>query len=512
MVPVDFEPSGSTFDSPSFSCRNSLMHKTILAASLTFVTSLVITDESSAATRFVNAGLTSGANNGTSWTDAYQGPGGLASALTASVSGDQIWVAAGTYKPTTGTARTVFLTLKTGVAIYGGFVGTEAKLAQRDWATHPTVVTGDLLGNDIGATNLTDNSYHVFVGSGATATAILDGFTIKGGYANGATASNYDKGGGILIVNSGSPTIRNCNFTGNRCTFGGGAGYIFTASATFTNCRFENNVGGSYGGAFDMNNVVGTFNQCTFIGNSAARAGACESYGGSQTRYTNCIFSGNSATGSNGGGALWIGVSSAVTARNSTFVSNSATTLAGGIINTGGTSTIANCILWANTGPGGTSVANQLTSSGGTTTVSYSIVQGGFTGTANINGNPMFVDQAARNFRLMPNSPAIDAGSNTLVPAGTTVDADGAARFVDDPTVADTGVGTAPIVDRGAYEKQVPPPPPCPADIDESGTVDAADLSTLLGNWGSSGAGDIDGSGAVNAADLSALLGAWGPC
>lgn len=52
----------------------------------------------------------------------------------------------------------------------------------------------------------------------------------------------------------------------------------------------------------------------------------------------------------------------------------------------------------------------------------------------------------------------------------------------------------------------------CPADIDGSGTVDAADLSTLLGNWGGTGAGDVDGNGSVDAADLSALLGAWGPC
>ena len=52
----------------------------------------------------------------------------------------------------------------------------------------------------------------------------------------------------------------------------------------------------------------------------------------------------------------------------------------------------------------------------------------------------------------------------------------------------------------------------CPADLDASGTVDAADLSGLLGNWGASGIGDIDQSGAVDAADLSALLGSWGAC
>ncbi|MFM7260283.1 MAG: hypothetical protein ACKO3W_06725 [bacterium] len=52
----------------------------------------------------------------------------------------------------------------------------------------------------------------------------------------------------------------------------------------------------------------------------------------------------------------------------------------------------------------------------------------------------------------------------------------------------------------------------CPSDIDGNGSVDAADLSSLLGNWGGAGTGDIDGNGTVDAADLSTLLGAWGPC
>jgi hypothetical protein len=52
----------------------------------------------------------------------------------------------------------------------------------------------------------------------------------------------------------------------------------------------------------------------------------------------------------------------------------------------------------------------------------------------------------------------------------------------------------------------------CPADIDGNGTVDAADLSAVLGNWGGSGVGDLDGNGVVDAADLSTILGAWGAC
>jgi choice-of-anchor B domain-containing protein len=46
-------------------------------------------------------------------------------------------------------------------------------------------------------------------------------------------------------------------------------------------------------------------------------------------------------------------------------------------------------------------------------------------------------------------------------------------------------------------------------DLDGNGTVDAADLAVLLGQWGQKGSADLDGDGTVNAADLAVLLGAW---
>lgn len=56
--------------------------------------------------------------------------------------------------------------------------------------------------------------------------------------------------------------------------------------------------------------------------------------------------------------------------------------------------------------------------------------------------------------------------------------------------------------------------PSCPADLNGSGTVDAADLAVLLGAWGPNPGqpADLDGSGVVDAADLAMLLGAWGAC
>lgn len=55
-------------------------------------------------------------------------------------------------------------------------------------------------------------------------------------------------------------------------------------------------------------------------------------------------------------------------------------------------------------------------------------------------------------------------------------------------------------------------PPACPADLNNDGTVDAADLAQLLSAWGGTGSGDIDGDGAIGASDLAAMLNAWGAC
>ncbi len=57
-------------------------------------------------------------------------------------------------------------------------------------------------------------------------------------------------------------------------------------------------------------------------------------------------------------------------------------------------------------------------------------------------------------------------------------------------------------------------PPPCPADLDGTDTVGAADLAIVLGAWGPNPGhpADLDGDDVVGAADLAQVLGAWGPC
>ncbi|MGF1465230.1 MAG: hypothetical protein ACFCGT_03775 [Sandaracinaceae bacterium] len=116
-----------------------------------------------------------GADDGTSWADAFVD---LQDALAAAAAGDEVWVAEGTYVP--GDERTDAFALRPGVAIYGGFDGTEASVAERDPdpATNGTVLSGE-----IGGAAATDNIQHVVIASGVGPAAILDGFAIRRGYA-----------------------------------------------------------------------------------------------------------------------------------------------------------------------------------------------------------------------------------------------------------------------------------------------------------------------------------------
>ena len=76
--------------------------------------------------------------------------------------------------------------------------------------------------------------------------------------------------------------------------------------------------------------------------------------------------------------------------------------------------------------------------------------------------------------------------------------------------------GSGQFIDDGGNQSLASCSPPCPADLVDDGTVNAADLGVLLNFWGTDGSGfpgvDLDGDGIVGAADLSALLSSWGPC
>ncbi len=173
---------------------------TAMAIILTTVTNLQVAE--AITIRYVNPSA-SGANNGTTWANAYTD---LQSALVDSDLGnlDQIWVAAGTYYPSVRTnpslARTESFVLKNGVEMYGGFDGTESALEDRDWEANTTILSGD-----IGTTSdSSDNCYHVVTASGVNDLTLLDGFTITGGNADG---QNHQIGAGLWIREGTNPLV-----------------------------------------------------------------------------------------------------------------------------------------------------------------------------------------------------------------------------------------------------------------------------------------------------------------
>ena len=88
-----------------------------------------------------------GAGDGTSWADAYTS---LRSTLSFAQFGDEVWVAAGTYRPgKAGNSRTTSFRIKSGVILRGGFAGSETALGERDLAAvgRETILSGDLNGD-----------------------------------------------------------------------------------------------------------------------------------------------------------------------------------------------------------------------------------------------------------------------------------------------------------------------------------------------------------------------------
>src|SRR5262245_16970323 len=171
-----------------------------------------LTASSFAAVLYVNSAA-AGANSGTSWANAYTS---LQTALGAANSPNEIWVRAGTYRPTATTDRTISFALKNGVGVYGGFNGTETLRSQRNPSVNVTILSGDI--GTAGASN--DNSYHVVTADATvTSSGVLDGFTITGGQADGA---NPNERGAGMWINGGSPTLAQDTFSGTFALAQGG--------------------------------------------------------------------------------------------------------------------------------------------------------------------------------------------------------------------------------------------------------------------------------------------------
>ncbi len=267
---------------------------------------------------YVNVNSSADSPDGTSWRSAYIS---LADALENATSDQEIWVAQGTYYPSEGTDRTVSLTLLPDVYVYGGFVGDETSRDDRDWESNVTILSGD-----IGTAGVdTDNSYHVVAGSDD---AILDGFTIQDGYADGTdpdnevlveTTSEHEDDEILRIVTGGKYKV--------------GAGLYNVHAGTVTkNCTFKDNFAAKGAAAYNMvtqywdgpgNSIIGdapSFENCTFDSNTASRGGAVANDFATSTTFTNCIFTGNDSDSK--GGAIYADMACPIYLINVLFAGN----------------------------------------------------------------------------------------------------------------------------------------------------------------------------------------------
>jgi predicted outer membrane repeat protein len=314
---------------------------------------------------------------------------------------------------------------------------------------------------------------------------------------NTATGNIYSGGGGISnflqegLSGISNPTIRDCIFSDNSAVYGAGIDNEYR-DTNVTDCTFTGNVAQDGGGIYSFYSSP-TVTACTLNGNTADFGGGMSNED-SNSLVVNCIFIGNTAQ--DGGGMQNFSNSNTIVT-NCTFTGNTAD-YGGAMENDMSSPSISNSILWGNIASvTGNEIYNDLSNP----TISYSDILGGLpTGSINGGGNiaedPLFLEipddggdgwgDANDNdgdLRLQGGSPCIDAGNNTIVPVEVTTDFDGKSRYVDDPTVVDTGNGTAPIVDMGAYESDDPCLGRDKSDFDCNGIVNMADFVYFASSW-----------------------------
>ena len=270
-----------------------------------------------------------GAQTGETWEDAFTS---LQDALDAA-SGGEIWVAEGVYYPDEGLTQTnddrnSTFELESGVAIYGGFEGTELIFEERDWVNNVTVLSGDLAKNDYTDANGvvvepadivgTDNAYHVVTADEVMLGAKLDGFVITGGLADSTIHTEHYKGAG-MYVDEAQPVLVNLIIQGNRASGEllstpvglGGAMHVSAGVPQFTNVTLRNNYARTSGGGLYVEDSEGGISNLTIEGNIAGASGGgmyvTTSLGHSMSNLT---ITGNHATEDGGGLYLYSGVPS----------------------------------------------------------------------------------------------------------------------------------------------------------------------------------------------------------
>jgi len=355
---------------------------------------------------YVDAGVVD-PNDGSSWNEAFDR---LGDALDASSICDDIWVAEGTYKPTTNpNNHKAKFSIPRGRWVYGGFLGGEQERYKRDWSANETVLDG-VLDSAENEPNCVD---YVVVSDANNVLGILDGFTIRGGGVAGVYCENSslvvqhnkitDNDVGIYCEQSGQPIVTtNLVFQNEYGIYCEG-----TEEPIFKSNFIYRNLYGLYfddtsDAAIVRNNTVANNNQMGIYQED-----------GAQPRISNCIFLGN---------------------------------LGGDLDNN--------------------------------YTAIYSYFDGGDMGLGNIKSdpnNPPFVNGADDDYHLKTDSVCVDAGKPNVSYSGER-DIDDQFRLLDGDNDDNT------VVDMGADE-YCDPNEANPADFNEDGIVDTADLIELAEVW-----------------------------
>lgn len=480
----------------------------------------------------------------------------------------EIRVAQGVYLPDRSSPapsgsgdRSATFHLLPGVALLGGFAGMGAPDPDaRDITAYPSVLSGDLLGDDQpGGVNHADNAHHVVRCAEGDSATLLEGFTIRGGNCEDNSVPNRT-GAGLLAVagsprvtrctfianfalmgaavfcQSGNPVFDTCQFIANQAVYGrGGAVYVAAGSVpSIVNCSFTDNsaFGGSGvgdGGAiFIENDSPVTVAGCVFRHNIATTVGPVTSTGGAISNLANnmtvrnCIFGANQAFE---GGAMWNGGDN-VRVINSTFAGNKATSggallvfpssiqllgctlVANSAADGGGVSNglfsllgVHDCVLSGNIGDqSGELFLNQIHNNGGAVTLTYSCVQGVFTPVAGQDPpNPADFPGCLDTDPLLVNIAGLDKIPGT---------ADDNLRLAWDSPCIDAGDnGMIPLdstLDLDGHPREMNDPGRPDSGIGPPPVVDMGAYEFRPG--------DLDRGGLVNNSDLQALLGAWGGC
>lgn len=448
-----------------------------------------------------------GKATGLNWTDAFSDVSAALSYANQCDTVREIWVAQGSYRPTSSTDRTATFQLRSNLALYGGFVGTETELAQRDVTANLTTLSGDIGKTD----EATDNSSHL-VTLNAAENVRLDGFNIVAGQAddgcgggissinsqvqllNLTLAHNYAKQGGGLCAQNSQITLKDAVLTENRAIDGAAVANLAQSHLTIGRVSITGNQAVQQGGALFNDRSEIQLSHGIIQNNQAAEGGAWVNIVATAT-LSHVLFQGNQADQT----AVMLNRQSEVRLSHAT-VSGNAAKVNSGIVNVNSKFTVQNSILWDNHAVGAKQAEEPINDDANSrTAISNSIIQSATLGKGtNKNRNPLFVKavdftdpQLQGDLHLQATSPAIDMGNAAQTSpdfadidpaAGDGITTTAITQDLDyQPRESDGNGDGKMVVDAGVYEYSATPALRYPLTVKIAGTGKGKVSSSLAG-------------------------------